>query len=52
MTTSRPAAATQTRARVSPAMQPKVVLCQMPFLPQPNLFLDRESALNMLAYIH
>ena len=38
ITTSRPAAATQTRARVSPAIHIKVLLYQMPFLPQPSLF--------------
>jgi len=38
VTTSRPAAATQTRARVCPAMHPKVFLPQMPFLLQPSLF--------------
>ena len=34
MTTSRPAAATQTRVGVSPTIHPKVFLCQMSFLPQ------------------
>jgi len=38
MTTSRPEAATQTRARVSPAMYLEIFLCQMPFLLQPSLF--------------
>ena len=38
MTTSWSAVATQTRAWVNPAMQSKVFLCQMPFLPQPSLF--------------
>ena len=32
MTTNRPAAATQMRARASPAMHPKVFLCHMSFL--------------------
>ena len=39
MTTSRPAAATQTRARVSPAMQPEVYLCRMPLPSCPSLFM-------------
>ena len=38
VTTSWPAAATQTRVRVSTAMQPRS-LRLMPFLPQPSLFL-------------
>ena len=37
-TTSWPAAATQTRLRVSTAMHLKVFLCLMPFLPQSSLF--------------
>ena len=41
MTTSRPAAATQMAARVSPAMHASnVFLHQMPFLPQHFLFLS------------
>jgi len=42
MTTSTPA--TQTRARVSPAMQPKVFLCWMPFLSQPSIILGLETS--------
>jgi len=38
MTTSRPAAATQVRARVSPAMHPRILFCPMPFLLQRSLF--------------
>lgn len=37
LTTSRSAAPTQTTARVSPAMQTKVCLHWMPFLPQPSI---------------
>ena len=37
-TSTRPAAATQMRARINPATQPKVFTRQMPFLPQPFLF--------------
>ena len=37
MTTSRPAAATQTKARISSAMHPDVFLRWMPFLPQPSI---------------
>ena len=33
-------------ARVRPAMHPKVFLCQMPFLPQPSLFLGRICSLS------
>jgi len=36
MTTSRPAAATQTRARVSPAMHPKVFWLRMCWLGYPK----------------
>ena len=46
ITTSRPAAATQTRARVSPVMQPKVFLCRMPFLPLPSLFPGSRTGLE------
>jgi len=41
--TSRPAAATQTRARVSPAMHSEVFLRLMPFLLQPSLFPGLET---------
>ena len=44
MTTSRPAAATEMRVRVSLAMQPKVFLHRMLFLPQPTLFLGLRTA--------
>ena len=49
MTTSRPVVATQTRARVSPAMYRKVVLHRMSFLPQPSLFLLRTDSLTRTA---
>jgi len=46
MTTSRPAAATQTRARVSPAMQPNEFFMPIRFLPQPSLFLGLATSLE------
>ena len=51
MTTSRPAAATLTRATVSPYGDSKVFLRLMPFLLQPSLFRAWGPAENMLACI-
>jgi len=51
MTTSWPAAATQTRARLSPAMYPKVLLRRMPSCHYPPYFQAWRLAQNMPACI-
>jgi len=62
MTSTRPAAATQMRARINPAMQPKVFIRQMPFLPQPCIPISqlsvvlpnrsRQPATTLLSELH
>ena len=51
MSTSRPAAATQMRKRLSPAMQPKIFLRQIPSRCNPLCFRARGPAQNIMACV-
>ena len=52
VTTSRPAAATQTTVRVSPAMHPEVFLSQMSFLLHASIFLGLETGSEYAGFAH